>query len=138
MQDGVLLAIAEAKDWTRPQSHPAWIGGPGRWQPFFSSRPNPAGRRSDAAALPDGSVLVLERWYLPVLGFRSRLSVLPGGGDRGGPCRCRRRGRGGRAGAPRPGRPGDRPRQLRRAGDPVAPKDGGLELLIVSDGQRPP
>lgn len=134
MQDGVLLAIAEAK--TGPGlSHPAWIGGPGRWQPFFVAA-EPGWAPVDAAALPDGSVLVLERWYLPVLGFRSRLSVLPAAAIAGA-----RAGAGGAAEAVAPVRLAPVAPEIGRdnyEGLAIRPlEDGGLELLIVSDDNVP-
>lgn len=134
LPDGVLLAIAEAK--TGPGlSHPAWIGGPGGWQPFFVAA-EPGWAPVDAAALPDGGVLVLERWYLPILGFRSRLSVLPAAA-----IARARAGAGGAAGVVVPVRLAPVAPDIGRdnyEGLAIRPlEDGRLELLIVSDDNVP-
>lgn len=77
LADGRLLAIAEE---LAPPGSPAlrrgWIGGPGRWEPL-SYRPTPGFVPVDAAGLPDGGALVLERRFRWYSGFAGRLKHLP-------------------------------------------------------------
>jgi hypothetical protein len=78
--DGRLLAIAEALP---PAGSPAlrqgWVGGPGRWAPL-AYRPAPGFEPVDAAGLPDGGALVLERRFRWWEGFAGRLVRVPASG----------------------------------------------------------
>lgn len=73
LADGRWLAIAEQ---LRPPREPllrqAWIGGPGRWR-RFAYRPQDGFEPADAAPLPDGGALVLERSFSIFAGFGGRL-----------------------------------------------------------------
>jgi hypothetical protein len=53
-----------------------WIGRPGAWRPIVY-RPAPGMEPVDAAALPDGGALVLERSFSFLAGFGGRLVRLP-------------------------------------------------------------
>ena len=77
LADGRWLAIAEkhAPPETPDLRH-AWIGGPGRWLPV-AYRPGTDFDPSDAAPLPDGGALVLERRFSIFGGFRARLVRVP-------------------------------------------------------------
>lgn len=72
--DGTLVIIAEAGD--AEGRHRGWIGGEGAWRPFLY-RTDPAFAPTDAAALPDGGLLVLERHFSLLRGLHSRLVYLP-------------------------------------------------------------
>jgi len=55
-----------------PRLRRAWIGGPGAWRPVFYRAAedfDPA----DAAALPDGGALILERRFSLLSGFGGRV-----------------------------------------------------------------
>ena len=73
LADGRWLAIAEL---LQPPQQPllrrAWIGGPGRWLPF-AYQPRDGFEPADAAPLPDGGALVLERSFSIFAGFGGRL-----------------------------------------------------------------
>ncbi len=73
LADGRLLAIAED---LAPDGAPAlrrgWIGGPADWRPL-AYRPTEGFLPVDAAGLPDGGALVLERRHRWLSGFRGRL-----------------------------------------------------------------
>ena len=77
LPDGRLVAVTEGLR-VGPDALRGWIAdGAGRaWKPFQWSR---TGRfaPSDATALPDGDLLVLERRFSFVGGFAARLSVVP-------------------------------------------------------------
>ncbi|MBW8268345.1 esterase-like activity of phytase family protein [Caldovatus sp. SYSU G05006] len=78
LADGRWLAVAEG---LAPPGAPAlrraWIGAPGHWTPLAyrpgASELDPA----DAAPLPDGGALVLERSFSLLDGFRGRLVRIP-------------------------------------------------------------
>ena len=73
LTDGRLLLIAEAGDDGR---HPAWIGGAGDWQALTYA--GIAGfKPTDAAVLPDGDLLVLERSFSLLNGVNARLVQIP-------------------------------------------------------------
>lgn len=77
LPDGRWLAIAEslpAPD--APGAVTAWIGGPGAWR-RLAYRPMPGFEPSDAAPLPDGGLLVLERYFSIFRGFAGRLVRIP-------------------------------------------------------------
>jgi hypothetical protein len=77
LPDGRLLAIAEFQTPSGELAlRRAWLGGPGAWVPR-SYRPAPGFGVTDAAALPDGSVVVLERYYTPLEGVSARLVHVP-------------------------------------------------------------
>jgi hypothetical protein len=77
LADGRLLALTEE---LRPPGGPAlrqgWLGRPGRWTPF-AWRPEPGFVPTDAAGLPDGGALVLERRFTWLTGFAARLVRVP-------------------------------------------------------------
>lgn len=77
LADGRLLAITEE---LRPPGAPAlrqaWIGRPGRWTPL-AWQPEPGFVPVDAAGLPDGGALVLERRFTWLSGFAARLVRVP-------------------------------------------------------------
>ncbi|HYF06873.1 MAG TPA: esterase-like activity of phytase family protein, partial [Acetobacteraceae bacterium] len=63
LADGRWLVLAEQlAPEGAPEQRMAWIGGPGRWTPL-AYRPAPGFEPTDAAALPDGGALVLERRF---------------------------------------------------------------------------
>ena len=74
LADGRLLAIAEFQnDPADPALRRAWLGGPGGWR-ATAYRPLPGFAATDAAGLPDGGALVLERRFaLMEGGFTCRL-----------------------------------------------------------------
>jgi hypothetical protein len=73
LQDGRLFAIAETfAPPDRPELRHAWLGVPGRWTPLYW-QPAPGFHPTDAAILPDGRVLVLERRFSLLGGFAARL-----------------------------------------------------------------
>jgi len=76
LADGRILAIAEAvgEDGTAP----AWLGRPdgGAWTPL-RYRPGPGHAPVDAAGLPGGGALVLERRASLLAGFTCRIAHLP-------------------------------------------------------------
>ena len=73
LQDGRLFAIAETfTPPDRPELRHAWLGVPGRWVPLYW-QPAPGFQPTDAAILPDGSALVLERRFSLLGGFSARL-----------------------------------------------------------------
>jgi len=82
LADGRLLAITEAQPAGEDATlRSAWLGtldgGRVRWA-ARAWRPDPDMDPTDAAGLPDGGALVLERSYTLLLGFRCRLArVLP-------------------------------------------------------------
>jgi len=73
LPDGRLFAIAETfAPQDRPELRHAWLGVPGRWVPLYW-QPAPGFQPTDAAILPDGSALVLERRFSLLGGFAARL-----------------------------------------------------------------
>lgn len=73
LADGRLLAIAEELPPPgRPELRRAWIGGPGAWVPIAWRNALPF-VPVDAAGLPDGGALVLERRFSILGGFGARL-----------------------------------------------------------------
>ena len=73
LSDGRLFAIAETfAPPDRPELRHAWLGAPGRWVPLYW-QPTPGFHPTDAAILPDGSALVLERRFSLLGGFAARL-----------------------------------------------------------------
>ncbi|HWT10613.1 MAG TPA: esterase-like activity of phytase family protein [Roseomonas sp.] len=79
LADGRLLAITEE---LRPTGSPSlrqgWVGGPGDWAPL-AYRPTEGFDPVDAAGLPDGGALVLERRFRWYSGFAGRLVRIPPG-----------------------------------------------------------
>jgi hypothetical protein len=78
LADGRLLAITEAMSIQgQPGVVRAWLGGPpGEWQPL-AYRPGEGLSPADAAPLPDGGALVLERSFSLFAGFGGRLVRTP-------------------------------------------------------------
>lgn len=79
LADGRLLAIAERMAPPgRPALRQGWVGGPGAWA-ALSCRPREGFLPVDAAGLPDGGALVLERRFRWHSGFAGRLVRLSAG-----------------------------------------------------------
>ncbi|MBC4017250.1 esterase-like activity of phytase family protein [Siccirubricoccus deserti] len=77
LADGQWLAIAESSAAAQPQeTRPAWLGGPDHWRPL-RYQPAEGFSPADAAPLPDGGALVLERSFSLFAGFGSRLVRIP-------------------------------------------------------------
>ena len=77
LADGRLLAIAEElPPEGRPELRHAWIGRPGAWRPIAWRNAFPF-VPVDAAGLPDGGALVLERRFSLLGGFAARLVRVP-------------------------------------------------------------
>ncbi len=77
LPDGRWLAIAEELPLPEAEgATAAWIGGPGAWRPI-GWRPAPGHAPTDAAPLPDGGLLVLERAFSIFAGFTCRLVRVP-------------------------------------------------------------
>jgi hypothetical protein len=78
LADGRLLALTE--ELRAPGGPPGlrqgWLGRPGRWMPF-AWQPAPGFVPTDAAGLPDGGALVLERRFTWLTGFAARLVRVP-------------------------------------------------------------
>ena len=73
LQDGRLFAIAETfTPPDRPELRHAWLGQPSAWMSLYW-QPAPGFHPTDAAILPDGSALVLERRFSLLGGFSARL-----------------------------------------------------------------
>jgi hypothetical protein len=73
LPDRRLFTIAETvTPPDRPELRHAWIGAPGRWTPLYW-QPAPGFHPTDAAILPDGRALVLERRFSLLGGFSARL-----------------------------------------------------------------
>lgn len=74
LSDGRLLAIEEGPDDARPRR--AWLGGLQRPWLSLAYRAEPGWRPTDAAGLPDGGALVLERSFSLLGGFAGRIMHL--------------------------------------------------------------
>lgn len=75
LPDGRLFAIAETfTPPDRPELRHAWLGLPGRWMLLYW-QPAPGFHPTDAAILPDGRALVLERRFSLLGGFSARLVI---------------------------------------------------------------
>ena len=73
LADGRLLAITERLEpLGSPDLREGWIGGPGQWS-LLAYRPAEGFHPVDAAGLPDGGALVLERRFAWYSGFAARL-----------------------------------------------------------------
>lgn len=73
LHDGRWLAIAESLRLPGESGlRRAWLGGPGAWM-SLAYRPSYSFEPCDAAPLPDGGALVLERSFSIFSGFRGRL-----------------------------------------------------------------
>nr|WP_246603245.1 esterase-like activity of phytase family protein [Falsiroseomonas tokyonensis] len=74
LADGRWLALSEGLPWGpgEPGDLTGWIGGPDSWR-AFGYRPAAGHVPVDAAALPDGGALVLERSFGLLAGFGGRL-----------------------------------------------------------------
>ena len=84
LADGRWLVIAED---LAPEGQPAlrmaWAGGPGRWQ-AMAYRPAEGFVPTDAAGLPDGGALVVERRFTLFGGFAGRVTRIAPAALRGG------------------------------------------------------
>ncbi|MFV3128842.1 esterase-like activity of phytase family protein [Niveispirillum sp. KHB5.9] len=74
LPDGRLLAIAEGEE--KDGRHRAWVGGPDAWTEF-AYQALPPFLPVDAARLPDGGILVLERRVGLMGGWGSRILHVP-------------------------------------------------------------
>lgn len=74
LPNGDLVALAEGPDGSAPES-PGWLQRGGAWHPIAWTRTLPY-RPTDAAVLPSGDLLVLERRYSLAAGPGARLSVV--------------------------------------------------------------
>lgn len=73
LPDRRLFAITETfSPPDRPELRHAWLGVPSRWMPLYW-QPAPGFHPTDAAILPDGSALVLERRFSLLGGFSAQL-----------------------------------------------------------------
>jgi hypothetical protein len=77
LADGRVLALAEGAE-AAAGDIPGWLLQDGRWEPLAWTRTAPY-RPTDAAVLPDGDLLVLERRYTAARGPGMRLSVVAAG-----------------------------------------------------------
>ncbi|WP_421991096.1 esterase-like activity of phytase family protein [Roseococcus sp.] len=80
LADGRLLAVAEGLAGSDPESRAAWIGTFQGARPIWQRteyRPAPGLEPTDAAALPQGGALMLERRFSLFGGFSARLAHLP-------------------------------------------------------------
>ncbi|HZF74422.1 MAG TPA: esterase-like activity of phytase family protein [Acetobacteraceae bacterium] len=75
LADGRLLALAEELE-PSPGLRAGWLGGGGRWE-GLTYRPATGFVPTDAAGLPDGGALVLERSFSLFAGFAGRVVRLP-------------------------------------------------------------
>lgn len=73
LPDGRLFALAEGEE--KGGVHPAWLWQDGHWQRLTYAAA-PGMDPSDMAVLPGGNVVVLERGFNLLFGFRSRLASL--------------------------------------------------------------
>lgn len=128
MPDGRLLAIAEFQTARGEDSlRRAWLGGPGAWRER-AYRPAPGFGVTDAAALPDGGALVLERYYTPLEGVSARLVHVSREAIAGDSVL---------EGTPLLRMPPDAPAE-NWEGVAVLPREGGLWIaLIVDDNDNP-
>lgn len=79
LPDGRLLALTEEMPLSdAPGAYAAWIGRPGAWR-AIGWRPAPGHLVTDAAALPDGGALVLERFFSLVGGIFGRVTRVSAG-----------------------------------------------------------
>jgi hypothetical protein len=77
LQDGQVFAIAETfAPPERPDLRHAWLGQPGAWMPLYWQA-SAGFHPTDAAILPNGSALVLERRFSLLGGFAARLLLTP-------------------------------------------------------------
>ena len=71
LSDGRLFALAEGPDNGRPERD-GWVGGPEGWT-RFTYLATPGFRPTDATLLPDGNLLVLERYFSLFGGLAARV-----------------------------------------------------------------
>mgnify|MGYP002780778548 CR=1 FL=1 len=77
LPDGRILAITEEMPLSdAPGAYAAWIGRPGAWR-AIGWRPALGHLATDAAALPDGGALVLERFFSLFGGITARITRIP-------------------------------------------------------------
>jgi hypothetical protein len=77
LADGRVFAIAETfSPPERPDLRHAWLGQPGAWMPLYWQA-SAGFHPTDAAILPNGSALVLERRFSLLGGFAARLLLTP-------------------------------------------------------------
>lgn len=74
LPDGRVVALAEGK--LTDGAHPLWLWQEGHWK-SLSYRSQSGLDPSDAAFLPNGDLLVLERGFNLLMGFRCRIALVP-------------------------------------------------------------
>ena len=74
LPDGSILALAEAQQ-NDDGLHLGWVGGERGWR-AFRYRSDPLYAPTDAAVLPNGDVLVVERHFSMLLGLKVRLVMV--------------------------------------------------------------
>lgn len=85
LADGAWLLVTEAMPGgADPRMRRAWLGGPGAWKPVFY-RAAEGFDPADAAALPDGGAVILERRFSLFGGFGGRVVRLAATQLRGAP-----------------------------------------------------
>lgn len=122
LPDGRLLAIAETLG--RDGSRAAWLGQDSGWEERLY-RPAPSFSPTDAAALPSGGALVLERDFSLFGGFRSRLAHVA---DLSSPVL---------EGETWLEMPGDAPAENWEAVSAIRTREGVLVVLLSDDNQNP-
>ncbi len=78
MWDGRIVAFAEGPDEPGRTGIPAWLIDGARVR-RLRLEPTPPFRPTDAAGLPNGDILLLERRFSTIGGFGARLSIIDGG-----------------------------------------------------------
>ena len=79
LSDGRLLAIEEGREATGEALSHAWLIGPDGRGVALNLKRSANFRPTDAALLPDGDVLLLERRYTEIGGVAARLRLIEGG-----------------------------------------------------------
>jgi hypothetical protein len=78
LADGSLFALTEEMPGADGH-YRGWLGRGGRWQPFDYTRTDPY-KPTDAARLPNGDVLVIERRFSMLGGVGARVCIVPAAG----------------------------------------------------------
>jgi len=87
LNDGRYLLLIEKTD--KEDQTKGWIGSPGKWKKFTYVRED-GYRPTGATTLPDGRVIILERYYAFLMGVRARLRLIdPEGLRQKGPVKGR-------------------------------------------------
>ena len=73
LNDGRYLLLFEKTD--KEEKTKGWIGSPGKWKRFTYIRED-GYRPTGATTLPDGRIIILERYYAFLMGVRARLRLI--------------------------------------------------------------